>query len=402
MAKNRAFFQISALLLKAIDHPYLLHMNILIACDSFKDALAAPAVCEAIERGLQRAFGTKGSLSTKVFPLADGGEGMAAILHHHLGLRAVEVAVHDALFRPIQATYSISAEGNTAFIEMAQAAGLQLLQAPERNVLKTSTYGVGEMIADAIEKGANRIIVGLGGSATNDLGMGMATALGWRFFDQKGHELIANGENLMHVAQIVPPEKKLPRPIIFETMSDVANPLLGETGAACVYAPQKGADAKAVDWLEGGAKNFVAHAQTIRVIDDAAKGMGAAGGLGYGAAFFLESKNHSGIEMMLNLTDFDTEAAKADIIITGEGKLDSQTANGKLIAGIVSRAQQKPVIALCGALLVDPDTLLEMGLTAAFSIAQGPSSLQAALDTTAVHLEQTAFNLGGVLTLYTR
>ncbi len=372
-------------------------MNILIACDSFKDALDAPAVCEAIERGLQRAFGTKGSLTTKVFPLADGGEGMAAILHYHLGLRSIKVAVHDALFRPIQAAYSISADGNTAFIEMAQAAGLQLLKEQERNVLKTSTYGVGEMIADAIEKGAKRIVVGLGGSATNDLGMGMATALGWRFFDQNGHELIANGENLMHIAQIVPPEKKLPRPIIFETMSDVANPLLGKTGAASVYAPQKGADAKAVDCLEDGAKNFVTHVQKIQVVDETAKGMGAAGGLGYGSAFFLGAKNHSGIEMMLNLTGFDAEAAKADVIITGEGKLDSQTANGKLIAGIVTRAQQKPVIALCGALMVDPEALLQMGLTAAFSIAQGPSTLQAALDATAAHLEQTAFNIGKVL-----
>lgn len=377
-------------------------MNILIACDSFKDALDAPAVCEAIERGLQRAFGAKGSLSTQVFPLADGGEGMAAILHHHLGLRSIEVLVHDALFRPIQAAYSISADGNTAFIEMAQAAGLQLLKEHERNVLKTSTYGVGEMIVDAIEKGAKRIVVGLGGSATNDLGIGMATALGWRFFDQNGHELIANGENLIHVTQIVPPEKKLPRPIIFETMSDVTNPLLGKTGAASVYAPQKGADAQAVDWLEDGAKNLVAQAKKIRMIDDAALGMGAAGGLGYGAAFFLGAKNHSGIEMMLNLTGFDAEVAKADIIITGEGKLDSQTANGKLIAGIVSRAQQKPVIALCGALMADPEILQEMGLTAAFSIAQGPSSLLAALKVTATHLEQTAFNLGRVLVLYTR
>jgi glycerate kinase len=372
-------------------------MNILIACDSFKDALAAPAVCEAIERGLQRAFGTKGSLTTKAFPLADGGEGMAAILHHHLGLRSVEVAVHDALFRPIQATYSISADGNTAFIEMAQAAGLQLLKEQERNVLKTSTYGVGEIIADAIQKGAKRIVVGLGGSATNDLGMGMATALGWRFFDQNGQELIANGENLLQIAEIIPPSKPLPESIIFETMSDVANPLLGETGAAGVYAPQKGADAKAVDYLERGAKNFVTHAHKIRVIDDAAKGMGAAGGLGYGAAFFLGAKNHSGIDMMLNLTGFDAEAAKADVIITGEGKLDSQTANGKLIAGIVTRAQQKPVIALCGALMVDPEALLEMGLTAAFSIAQGPGSLVDAIALTAFNLEQTAFNVGRIL-----
>jgi glycerate kinase len=372
-------------------------MNILIACDSFKDALDAPAVCGAIERGLQRAFSGAKPLSTKVFPLADGGEGMAAILHHHLGLRSIKVSVHDALFRPIQAAYGISADGNNAFIEMAQAAGLQLLKEQERNVLKTSTYGVGEMIADAIEKGAKRIVLGLGGSATNDLGMGMATALGWRFFDQNGHELIANGENLLQIAEIIPPSKPLPESIIFETMSDVANPLWGETGAARVYAPQKGADAKAVDYLERGAKNFVTHAHKIRVIDDAAKGMGAAGGLGYGAAFFLGAKNHSGIDMMLNLTGFDAEAAKADVIITGEGKLDSQTANGKLIAGLVTHAQQKPVIALCGALMVDPEALLEMGLTAAFSIAQGPGSLKDAIALTAFNLEQTAFNVGRIL-----
>jgi glycerate kinase len=180
-------------------------------------------------------------------------------------------------------------------------------------------------------------------------------------------------------------------------MSDVVNPLCGEAGAAKIYAPQKGAGEAAISLLEEGAINFAVKARLLRAVDEQAKGAGAAGGLGFGAAFFLNATNKSGIEMMMDLTDFDAQVVQADVIITGEGRLDHQTANGKLIAGIVRRSQNKPVIALCGALNSSPNEVLEMGLTAAFSIGRGPGTLAAALALTAENLEQTAFNLGRVL-----
>ena len=158
-------------------------MNILIACDSFKDALDAPTVCRAIERGLTLA---NPQIVTQIFPLSDGGEGMSDILNYHLGLKTIEITVNNPLFRKIKARYSITEDASTAFIEMAEAAGLQLLIHQERNPLKTTTFGVGEMIQDALTKGAKRIILGIGGSATNDGGMGMAAALGWQFLDKYG------------------------------------------------------------------------------------------------------------------------------------------------------------------------------------------------------------------------
>lgn len=178
-------------------------MNILIACDSFKDALDAPSVCWAIDRGLTLA---NPSVKTRIFPLADGGEGLSDILNHHLGLKTVEVEVNDPIFRKIKATYSLSQDGKTAFIEMAQAAGLQLLTQNERNPLKTTTFGVGEMIQDAIEKGAKHIVLGIGGSATNDLGIGMAAALGWQFLDKNGEKLLPIGESLNKIETITPPQ----------------------------------------------------------------------------------------------------------------------------------------------------------------------------------------------------
>ena len=373
-------------------------MNILIACDSFKDALDAPSVCRAIERGLHIA---DPSVSTRIFPLADGGEGLSDILNFHLGLKTIEVKVHDPLFRKIKAIYNISMDGTTAFIEMAQAAGLQLLTPEERNPLKTTTFGVGEMITDALKKDVKRIVIGIGGSATNDLGIGMAAALGWQFFDKNGEKLLGIGGDLGKIEMItspsrlhrdfVPQQNKMEKDIIFEVMCDVKNPLLGKTGAAHVYSRQKGASDADIEVLENGAVNFckVSNCPKVEI-----EGAGAAGGLGFGAFFFLNAIIKSGINALMDLTNFDKEVEWADVIFTGEGRLDSQTAHGKLIAGIVSRARQKPVIALCGALDAPPQYLKDLGLKAAFSIAQKPCSLREALATTAENLEKTAYHVG--------
>jgi glycerate 2-kinase len=376
-------------------------MNILIACDSFKDALDAPSVCRAIERGLQLAAPSPNNrdtstLKTCIFPLADGGEGMSDILNFHLGLTTIEVEVHDPLFRKIKASYNISADGKTAFIEMAQASGLQLLTIEERNPLKTTTLGVGEMVMDALERGTKHIVLGIGGSATNDCGIGMAAALGWFFWDKNNVELLPIGENLEKISSIIPPQYFTQSDIIFEVICDVTNPLLGKTGAANIYARQKGADDATIEILERGANNLTQVLNLRQVVVETA-GAGAAGGLGFGALSFLNATLKRGIDAIMDLTNFNTQVAWADVIITGEGRLDSQTAHGKLIAGIIARAQKKPVVALCGAVDATPQYLRDLGLKAAFSIAQKPCSLIEALAATEENLEKTAFNIGGIL-----
>jgi glycerate 2-kinase len=382
-------------------------MNILIACDSFKDALDAPSVCRAIERGLLLADPyLKESLrtvETRIFPLADGGEGMADVLDFHLGLKKINIQVHDPLFRKIKATYYLTHNHQTAFIEMAQAAGLQLLKIEERNPLKTTTLGVGDMIGDALEKGASHIVLGIGGSATNDLGIGMATALGWQFLDKNKEKILPIGENLDKIKTILPPQYKRNDTlrggrdnVHFDVICDVTNPLLGEKGAANVYARQKGANEEALKNLEIGAENFLKLGNFSKAKTELA-GAGAAGGLGFGALCFLNASLKKGTDAMMDLTNFDAQVAWADVIFTGEGRLDSQTAHGKLIAGIVSRARPKPVIALCGALDTPPQYVKDLGLKAAFPIAQKPYTLSEALALTAENLEKTAFNVGRLL-----
>lgn len=369
-------------------------MNILIACDSFKDALDAASVCKAVARGLKTA---NASFNTRVFPLADGGEGMSEVLDFHLGLQKVQVEVQNPVFKPITATYNLSADGQIAFIEMAQAAGLQLLPAQERNPLQTSTFGVGEMIKNAAGRGVQRVVLGLGGSATNDLGIGMAAALGWQFLDENGAELSPVGGNLGKIARIEAPAEPPFPDIRFEVMCDVTNPLLGPQGAAAVYARQKGASDESIQILESGAAQVVELAARTHPQAAAQAGAGAAGGLGFGALFFLNATIKRGIDAIMDLTNFAQQAAWADVVFTGEGRLDSQTAHGKLIAGVIARAQGKRVIALCGAVEASPEDLKKLGLQAAFSIAQKPCTLPEALAATAANLEQTAFQVGRLL-----
>lgn len=365
-------------------------MKILIATDSFKDALPALQVCQAIERGVKLADST---IETTLFPLADGGEGTAEILTYHSGGNWQTVQVHDPLFRLIRAGYGISADGQTAFIEMAQAAGLQLLKLEERNPLKTSTYGVGEMIQDAIQKKVQKIILGIGGSATNDAGIGMAGALGFEFWDTvDAMDLI--GGNLASIYRIIPPFPD--SPIILEVLCDVDNPLYGSNGAAHVYARQKGADDTAILKLDAGLQHFAEVLENHFGRDFSnIPGAGAAGGMGAGAMAFLNATLQPGIQTIMELTHFDEVLHHFDLIITGEGKIDDQTLHGKLISGITKKAQlfHIPVIALCGSLLATPKEIAKIGLHAAFSILNRPMTLAEALPETASLLEQTAFNV---------
>ncbi len=370
-------------------------MTILIATDSFKDALPALEVCQAIERGLQQAGQ---DVRTVVFPLADGGEGTAGILTFHNDGRTIEVQVNDPLFRPVEATYGLSADGTTAYFDMAQASGLQLLQNDERNPLRTSTYGTGELILDAVvQRGARRLLLGIGGSATNDAGMGMAAALGYRFLDEADRELSPTGQSLKQVRRIDGDQLKIDTSTLDVTvLCDVDNPLFGRRGAAHVYAPQKGADAETVERLDEGLRRFADVLQDHFQRDVAAvPGAGAAGGMGAGALTFLGAKLQSGIETVIENTGFEKALEGADLLLTGEGRLDGQTLHGKLIHGICRRAARRgiPVIALCGALEATPGDLEEIGLTAAFSILPRPMQLEEALRETDTMLQQTAFSV---------
>jgi glycerate kinase len=366
-------------------------MQILIAADSFKDALSSLEVCRAIERGVRLA---SPSAQTTVFPLADGGEGTTEVLAYHLKGRVVEVWVHDPLARQVEAQYLLSEDGRTAFIEMAQASGLQRLAYPERNVLETSTFGTGELIADAMKKGAQKILLAIGGSATNDVGMGMAAALGWRFFSKNGDPLAPAGKNLVRVQRIVPPDF-LPETTV-EVLRDVDNPLTGEKGAVHTYARQKGASMADMIELEKGGLHFSKCLEAhFGKNFDGIPGAGAAGGLGAGAMAFLNAKLRPGTQAILDLTNFETYLKTADLVITGEGRLDRQTLHGKLVHGIARRATDfgVPAIALCGAVEATPADVGRIGLLAAFSCAHKPQSLEQALPHTAQALESLAFNV---------
>ncbi len=370
-------------------------MKILIAADSFKDALPALDVCQSIARGIKRALPESEAI---LFPMADGGEGTAGILTFHSGGQWIEKEVNDPLFRPVTAGYGLSGDGKTAFIEMAEASGLPLLKQEERSALKTTTFGTGELIMDALERGATKIFLGIGGSATNDAGMGMAIALGYRFFDEDGERLPATGENLAKVTSIDKSHLKFnPEGVEVEVFCDVDNPLFGEKGAAHVYAPQKGADADAVEALDEGLRHFARLLEEKFGQDFAhVPGSGAAGGLGAGAMAFLGGRLRPGIEAVMDYTGFEDQLNEVQLVITGEGKVDSQTLHGKLIYGITRRAKAAgvPVIALCGALLATPEDIEAIGLKAAFSIQSRPLSLEEALKETAEGLERTAFMVG--------
>ena len=372
-------------------------MKVLIATDSFKDAADSFAVCASIKNGW-----IKSSPHDEVscFPLADGGEGLIDILKLYLEMDLVSVVVDDALRRKKEAHFLFSETKKLAVIEIAQAIGLQHLSPSERNPLHTSSYGVGELINHACKLGATEIIIGLGGSSTNDAGMGMAKALGWRFLDDLGKDCEPIGNELIKVFQILPPAKFVGSKVTFEVLCDVDNPLFGSNGAAFVFAPQKGADISAVKYLDNGLKHFYGICSQINnTVKQNLPGAGAAGGLGYGTSFFLGASLKSGIDLILKYSNIEKFIPETDLVITGEGALDKQTLQGKLIKGVCQMAKKydKPVIAICGALDLNSEELTALGLKAAFSISQGPGSLNDALLSTEKNLTLTAFNIAQIL-----
>ncbi len=315
-------------------------------------------------------------------PMADGGEGTLDLLLWYSRGKKQTAKVQDPLGRLIDAEYGLSADGKTAFIEMATASGLRLLKLEERNPLKTSTFGTGELIKVVLEAGVENIILGIGGSATTDAGIGMAAALGWQFLDENGKELSPIGENLIKVKKIQSPVSNHQSLISITVACDVTNPLFGENGAAYVYGPQKGADKLAVEQLDKGLQN-IAHVFERDFGKNYAQiaGTGAAGGLGFGAMAFLNAELKEGVKLLMGFCNFDKNLKDVNLIITGEGKIDNQTLQGKLIKGITDRATHAkiPIAAICGTLDVSPQDLQEIGINYATSILNRPMNLEDAL-----------------------
>ena len=352
--------------------------RIVVAPDSFKGSLSAREVAESCKTGILM---ESPATDVVMVPLADGGEGTVASLSASFGGRRISVMVHGPLGSIVEATYLCN--GDSAVMEMSQAAGLYLLSDSERNPMKTSTYGVGEMILDAINKGCRKIYMGIGGSATNDGGMGMLAALGYRFLDREGNDLEGKGEDLIKVADIdssavVEGLGKTE----FVIACDVNNPFYGENGAAVVFGPQKGADPEMVRRLDDGMHNFAEVIRRKSGVDiSGLAGAGAAGGLGGASAAFLNARLQSGIEMILDAVDFNEKIKGADLIITGEGSIDRQSLMGKTLSGVLDRAKKEgtPVLVLAGK-VEDVEALNRAGFTAIFPIENGAVTLSDAME----------------------
>ncbi len=364
-------------------------MNILICPDKFKDSLTAQQVSEALEKGIKK---RRPKSIIQIMPLADGGEGTLEVIKTIHGGEWVQKKVNDPLFRPIEANYLWLADQKIAYIEMSRASGIELLKTKERNPYLTSTFGTGELIQDAIEKGAIEIILTIGGSATNDAGIGMAAALGFKFLNKEKEELKAVGESLALIHSIVPtPLIHKIQGVKFKVISDVQNPLAGKEGAAHVFAKQKGANAEMIKYLDKGLINMQKRiGQTEKGIIGEMKGAGAAGGLGAGAIYFLQAEIAMGAEWLLTKIHFDRAVKKADYVITGEGKIDGQTWSGKLISQVIARCdkQFKQAILVCG-VFEDPEKLpIFFDSKEVYSVLSKAKNAKDSMANAAVYLEQ--------------
>ncbi len=430
-------------------------MHILIAPDSFKGALPAPEAARAIENGLKR---SSLSFSSQLTPLAAGGEGTVDCLVRSAGGRFVTARVQDPLGREITARYGLieaspanniskpdqskkpskpSKSSNpiqssklsktsqsrkptqlnksrkprssstrqqtqtTAVLEMAVASGLPLLKESEQNPALTTTYGTGQLIKDALDRGAYKTLLGIGGSATNDAGLGMSSALGARFLSASGEELKGIGRNLARVDKIdlTDLDPRLPETEI-EVACDVDNPFYGPEGAAHVYASQKGADSEMIAELDTGLRHLAEIIAAELECDlQQLPGAGAAGGLGGGLHAFLGARLRSGTAMILDFLELPAKISRADLVITGEGKCDHQSSRGKVVGALAKHcaATDTPLLVLCGSYDSDLTPLYNQGVTSVFSILNRPVTLETAIAETEELLSLTARNLGQLI-----
>ena len=363
-------------------------MKVIIAPDKFKGSLTSAEVCNAIAQGIKI---TDEKIDVHYFPMADGGDGFAAVMQYYKQTQTVYCTTVDPLQRTINAPYQWDPVSKTAIIELAAASGLVLLQPQERNPMKTSSYGTGLLVKDAIGKGAEKIILGICGSATNDAGMGVLSALGFIFIDSNDKSITASGENLISIKKIIPPAVL---PVVqFEMACDVDNVLYGPQGAAFVYAPQKGATKEQVALLDKGLQHFAAITALQTNINTAhKKGMGAAGGIAAGFAPFLQTTLKQGTQIVIEASNIKNSIQGADLIITGEGKIDGQSKDGKLISSITALAKQYsiPVIGLCGSLELNIAEIKELGLDYAYAIRSDSFSLEYSIQNAAELLSEEA------------
>ncbi|KYG27738.1 glycerate kinase [Alkalihalobacillus trypoxylicola] len=374
--------------------------KIVIAPDSFKESMTAKQAAEAVKRGFESIY--KGSVSYELIPMADGGEGTTQSLADSLQGSLHEREVTGPLGDKVIATYAISGDGATAIIEMAEASGLALVSPQDRNPLKTTTYGTGELIKAALEHGVSNIILGIGGSATNDGGAGMIEALGGRLYTKNKQLVTKGGAALQDLIEmdLTALDSRLKKVNVL-VACDVDNPLLGPSGASAIYGPQKGATPKMVKQLDQALENFhnVMEKATGKDVKSL-PGSGAAGGIGAGLLACLGATLKPGIDIVLEQTNFAERVANADLVITGEGKIDNQTIYGKTPIGVAKAAKkhsEATVIALCGTLGNGHESVFEHGIDAAFSIVQGPCNIEEAIQQGPVNVEATARNIAQVM-----
>ena len=351
-------------------------MKILIAPDKFKGSLSASQVCDAITKGINI---NKPKHEIVSCPMADGGEGSIDIINNYSTLKPIELIVNDPLFRPIKSTYYFS--DLTAYIEMSSASGLNLLKKEEQNCMNTSSFGTGELIKDAITKGFKTINLYIGGSATNDAGIGIASALGFQFYDKSKRLLSPIGKNLISIDSINTSDVSFNlNNININVICDVNNPLHGKNGAAFIYAKQKGADLIEIEQLDKGLVNLQSKLIKYGFLNIAnIPGAGAAGGVGGGMVALLGAKLISGIKNLIEITKLQSLVKNCDLIITGEGKIDFQTEKGKVVSGVCNLAKKykKPIIAVCGD--KEEGVSVKLGLNKVYSVLEIADSINDAI-----------------------
>lgn len=362
----------------------------LCAPDSFKESLTAMEAARAMAQWIENA---DHDAEVRCLPMADGGEGTARALVDATGGSMRAVPVHDPLGRPVEGHFGLLADGTTAVVETAEASGLALLEAKERNPLIASSYGTGELMLAAVRSGAKRIIVGLGGSATNDAGAGLLQALGVRLLDKNGNDLAHGGAALANLTTIdISTMDPALKNVAITAACDVTNPLTGPTGASAVFGPQKGASKDDVATLDAALAHFaqVIDSQLGVAVNDV-PGAGAAGGIGAALKGFLNAEFRPGIAIVIEQSGLDAAAQWADVVFTGEGSIDFQTKFGKTPAGVAETAKRhgKPVIAVAGHIGTGIDELHEVGIDAVFGIAPGAASLSELLADAAANVTRT-------------
>ena len=368
--------------------------QIIIASDSFKGSATSKEVGSYIAKGIHSLYP---EYQTHIFSIADGGEGTVEAVMEALPGEKVTLPVRGPLNETVQAMYGLIEQGQIAIIEMAQASGLTLVPEDKQNIMKATTFGTGQLILDAINRGVRKIYIGIGGSATNDGGMGMAQALGVKFLDGKDQALSGNAQNLKAIAQIDLTKMKVnPKTIEIIILSDVNNPLCGENGAAKVFGSQKGAKANQIKILDEGLQHYAEKLKEVYNRDFASiPGAGAAGGLGAGLMAFLNATSKSGIDEILQLIEIEPAIQMADLVITGEGRIDGQSLSGKAPIGIakIAKRYNVPTIALVGSQSLDIEAVYQTGIAGVFDIINQPMTLEQAIQQTPKLVKATAKNV---------